>query len=70
METILTFFTSKGNKVIISQLKDTHFGHINHQWSYDKKEKVWTPFYPRLSRNELTIENLTRYFNEVESFTE
>ena len=70
MEIILTFFTSKGNKVIVKQLKDTHFGHINHQWSYDKKERVWTPFCPRLSRYELTIENLNRYFDKVENYKE
>ena len=67
MKTVLTFFTNKGNKVLISSYKDTLFGHINHQWSYDRKDKEWIPFNPRLSRIELTIENLDEYFNKLES---
>jgi hypothetical protein len=67
MEIVLTFFTNKGNKVLISPYKDTLFGHINHQWSYDRKDKEWTSFTPRLSRIELTIENLNKYFDKLEN---
>ena len=67
MEIVLTFFTNKGNKVLIAPHHDTLFGHINHQWSYDRKDKEWTPFNPRLSRIDLTIENLNRYFDKLES---
>jgi hypothetical protein len=66
MKIIMTFFTNNGKKVLIKPYYDTHFGQINHQWAYDKKEKTWAPFEPRLTRIELSVENLTKYFDQFQ----